>query len=177
MIQDEIRTERLVLRPLRGSDAAAIAALLSDWEVARFLAAVPWPYTREDAEAFVADSARPRDDGSRRWAIEHEGEVIGVIGIDTFNAAKNLGYWIGRAHWGKGLMREAAAAVIDAFFRAEGDVVLTSGAFEPNRASRGLQRRLGFVEVGEDMQVSRPHGRPLPHVHTWLGRARWEEAH
>ena len=48
-----IGTRRLILRPLRESDAAAIFALFNDWNVVRWLSAPPWPYTRGDAEAFV----------------------------------------------------------------------------------------------------------------------------
>ncbi|MDX6514670.1 MAG: Acetyltransferase domain, partial [Gaiellaceae bacterium] len=50
----EIRTERLVLRELRLDDAPAIVAGCSDPDVPRFIPFVPAPYTREDAEAFLA---------------------------------------------------------------------------------------------------------------------------
>ncbi len=44
-----IRTERLLLRPLRADDAEPLFALFANWEVIRWLSLPPWPYTLEDA--------------------------------------------------------------------------------------------------------------------------------
>jgi RimJ/RimL family protein N-acetyltransferase len=72
-------------------------------------------------------------------------------------------------------MSEAAMAAVDAFFASRADLLLVSGMIENNEASWRIQRRLGFVRVGEGMVASRPLGRRVAHVATWLGRARWEE--
>ena len=47
------RTDRLLLRPLHPSDAEALHRLYGDWEVARWLSRVEWPFTRAVAEAMV----------------------------------------------------------------------------------------------------------------------------
>ena len=58
-----IGTRRLILRPLRESDAAAIFALFNDWDVVRWLSSPPWPYTREDARGrSCAPRCDPADD-------------------------------------------------------------------------------------------------------------------
>ena len=49
-----LETPRLRLRAPRRSDAARIAALCADFEVARTTARLPHPYALEDAEAFLA---------------------------------------------------------------------------------------------------------------------------
>ena len=48
-------TPRLRLRPVAGTDAEAVANLISDRDVAKMLSRVPWPYELEDARAFIAD--------------------------------------------------------------------------------------------------------------------------
>ena len=64
-----IGTRRLVLRPLREDDAAALYPLFNDWEVMRFLSSPPWPYTLADAESFVADAMRAAADESAEIAF------------------------------------------------------------------------------------------------------------
>jgi RimJ/RimL family protein N-acetyltransferase len=49
-----IRTERLLLRPLRPEDAEPIFDLFANWEVVRWLSTPPWPYTLDDARTFIA---------------------------------------------------------------------------------------------------------------------------
>ena len=50
---NRILTRRLVLRPLREGDDARVFELFNNWNVVRFLSSPPWPYSREDAHAFV----------------------------------------------------------------------------------------------------------------------------
>ncbi len=50
---ETIRTERLVLRPLRASDAGPITLHASDERVARMTAAIPHPYPPGAADAFI----------------------------------------------------------------------------------------------------------------------------
>ncbi len=50
---EELLTERLYLRPPAAVDAAAIIAIVGDWEVARRLSRVPHPYTHADFRVFL----------------------------------------------------------------------------------------------------------------------------
>ena len=49
-----LRTERLTLRPFQDSDVEEALAYRDDPEFARFLPHIPQPFTRRDAEVFVA---------------------------------------------------------------------------------------------------------------------------
>ena len=101
-----IETERLVLRPLEVRDASAIARLIGNLAVSRWLTVVPHPYTLEDALEFIEHISGPWD-----RAITRDSEVIGVVGIKD-----SLGYWLGQPFWGHGYMREAAGALVDTWF-------------------------------------------------------------
>ena len=50
-------TERFLLRPLRATDAAELHRLVNDWEVAKTLARVPFPYSRDLADEWIASTA------------------------------------------------------------------------------------------------------------------------
>jgi uroporphyrinogen decarboxylase len=49
-------TDRLRLRPLQAGDAAALHRLVNDWEVAKTLARVPFPYPRDLADEWIAST-------------------------------------------------------------------------------------------------------------------------
>ncbi len=102
------RTKRLLLRPGFPEDAPAIAEAIADERIVRNLANAPWPYTRRDAEAFLASPRDPllpsllifeRTGGSPR--------LVGACGLGRRpSGAVELGYWIAGAHWGRGIATE-----------------------------------------------------------------------
>ncbi|SLN59449.1 hypothetical protein ROA7023_02725 [Roseisalinus antarcticus] len=132
----ELRTGRLVLRGLQPGDAPVIARLLNDLEVSRWLRVVPFPYSAGMAREFIA-TARPP--GQHVWALTRNDTPLGVIGLE-----EDLGYWLGRAHWGQGLMAEAAAAVVAHWHTDSIAPALRSGHFPGNDRSRAILLRLGF---------------------------------
>lgn len=174
---EAIRTERLLLRPLRPSDAEAICAQIEDWEVMRWLSQPPWPYTLKDAVDFI-QSCSARELTTTAFAITRENALIGVIDMRLNRAllpqrgpGPNLGYWMGRAHWGSGYVTEAARGLLaHAFAAGIGDTVY-SGAFADNAASLRVQEKLGFVRDGETMLYARPRGHEFPHINTKLVRS------
>src|SRR5690348_11291946 len=51
-----IRTRRLILRPLAGTDVADMVAAVGDFEVSRMLATAPHPYGEGDARAAISSA-------------------------------------------------------------------------------------------------------------------------
>jgi [ribosomal protein S5]-alanine N-acetyltransferase len=161
-----IETARLRLRPLRKDDQAELGALVGNWEVARWVSAVPHPYTEADGREWLAlvclDHATGRP---RRFAItlKETDRLIGGVGLDgdtggdTDEAA--LGYWLGQPHWGNGYGREAVAAIIDYGFRTLGLASIRAYTDPSNAASQKVLRHCGLINVGE-IELSKPtrHG-------------------
>jgi RimJ/RimL family protein N-acetyltransferase len=178
---NRILTRRLALRPLRAGDDARLFELFANWSVMRFLSSPPWPYSREDANAFVRLRIPPEQTDSITLAITREGAPIGCIDVIRKPASAvqrddgyNLGYWLGEPFWGAGLMSEAARAFVVHFFAMKPDDVLYSGAFSENAASLRIQEKLGFRRDGGNMFYSRPRDGEFPHVSTSLTRAVFE---
>jgi ribosomal-protein-alanine N-acetyltransferase len=109
-----LRTERLTLRPFQDSDVEDALSYRDDPEFARFLPHIPQPFTRRDAEAFVALNMSEPWERSPTFAVVLEGTLIGTVNfeVDADMRAAMLGYAIGRAWWGRGLAIEAARATI-----------------------------------------------------------------
>jgi RimJ/RimL family protein N-acetyltransferase len=172
------------LRPLREGDAPAVFAGFNDWEVVRSLSSPPWPNTLADAESAVRRSldATTNPDEELRFAITRKDALIGIIGVRHRAAGEhqradgyNIGYWLGRDHWGQGLMTEAARGLIAHTFALTRADAIYSGAFAENTASLNVQRKIGFLPYSETILYSRPRDAMLPHVNTALAREAFEK--
>jgi ribosomal-protein-alanine N-acetyltransferase len=108
----KLRTDRLLLRPFEVDDGADALAYRDDEEFARFLPHIPQPFTRRDAEAFVALNMAVEWSRSPTFAVVLEGRVIGTVNleVDAGARAAMLGFAIGRLWWGQGIATEAARA-------------------------------------------------------------------
>jgi ribosomal-protein-alanine N-acetyltransferase len=152
----EIATARLQLRPARPEDAEPLFRYASDPEVARY---VTWSAHQsiDETRGFIAWAASNVDKSMNIvWIIEHAGEPIGAIGLHGIRWGlrairvdhAELGYWIGRAHWGKGLVSEAARAVVDWGFSTCGLHKINVMCLEQNAGSRRVIEKLGARFVG-----------------------------
>ena len=174
-----IRTERLLLRPLRPTDAAPLFALFANWEVVCWLSTPPWPYALDDARAFVAAQVDVGRAGSSYFAITLDGALIGGVDARSNRPAGApvrspiLGYWLGQPHWGRGHMTEAVRAFVRHLFASGAGDTIYSGAFAGNAASLRVQEKLGFERTGEEMLYCRPCGEKRLHVNTELPRSRF----
>lgn len=141
-----IETPRLILRPRRLDDAAALHATHADPDIMRYWSGPPHASVAQTR----ADFDR-RDPAWRAWAITLKGDdtAIGVVaaGEKRQGSVTELGYILARSHWGSGIAREAVSAVIDRVF-AEGQRKVFADTDPDNVASRGLLERLGFRQEG-----------------------------
>jgi RimJ/RimL family protein N-acetyltransferase len=177
LANDTIRTERLLLRPLRTGDSEALLAQFANWEVIRWLGTPPWPYGRGDAASFIALQISRRPDVTGYLAITLDNVLIGGVeagrGDATSPRSPILGYWLAQSRWGRGYMTEAVRAYIARVYATLAIDTIYSGAFVGNEASLRVQDKLGFVRTGESLVYCRPRGEKLPHVNTELTRARY----
>jgi RimJ/RimL family protein N-acetyltransferase len=167
-----LATERLTLRAPRREDVKAIAALANDRRVAENTARIPHPYGVADAEEFVAHLNER--DGEACFALMLDGTLIGVCGIDCRDdAAVELGYWLGAGYWGRGLMTEAARAVIDYAFGDLRHETLQAGARVSNPASRRVLEKCAFQWTGVRLTRIRALRSAAPVDRFRLDRALW----
>jgi RimJ/RimL family protein N-acetyltransferase len=172
-----IETPRLVLRRHRASDARSLVAGLNNFNVSQWTARIPFPYTDQDAAAFLGLVLASGAD-MLRLAITLDGALIGGIGCERTpdGSAAELGYWLAEPWWACGFGREAARAVTDYMFEATDCALLVAGYRHGNEASRRILAGLGFVTTGETMMFSRAVGSETPTTRMALSRRDWAEA-
>jgi RimJ/RimL family protein N-acetyltransferase len=143
------RTPRLLLRPGFPEDAPALACAIADKAIVMNLAVVPWPYSIRDAEAFLA---KPRDPVLPSLLIFERGpcapQLVGACGLARRpSGSVELGYWIGRPFWGRGIATEACTALVD-IARTLGLPSLEASHFIDNPASGRVLEKLRFQALG-----------------------------
>ena len=137
-----LKTARLALRAPSHSDVPAMVALAGDRRVAENTARIPHPYTAADAAGLLASINQTG--GETVFAIELDGALIGMCGLDPRRDGAELGYWLGVPFWGYGYGTEAVRGLIDYAFAKLGHEVLSSGARVSNPASRRVLEKCGF---------------------------------
>ncbi len=154
-----LRDGDLVLRPKRPEDAEAITAACQDPEIPRWTF-VPSPYTREDAEAFLASSAEEEAAGKSAGflAVDAAGRLLGSFGVmelDREPGYGEIGYWVAAEARGRGI---ATRAVRTLTRWAQDELGLTRIEILPhkdNLPSRRVAEKAGYVDTGQLVGSSR----------------------
>jgi RimJ/RimL family protein N-acetyltransferase len=167
-----LETERLVLRAPCAEDAEALAHLINDRRIAINTARIPYPYSVEDAEQFIA--AVNRRGGEVAFLITLDDALIGGCGVAQSDSGPELGYWVGVPFWGQGFATEGARAVIDYAFGSLGHEVLEAGARVSNPASRRVLEKCGFQWTGVRLARVRAINSAAPADRFRLDRRLWE---
>src|SRR3954447_3154026 len=143
------RTPRLLLRPGFPEDAPALAAAIADQAIARNLVNVPWPYSMRDAEAFLASPRNPILPSLLIFErTDRAPQLVGSCGLGRrASGAVEMGYWIARPYWGRGLATEACSALIE-IARTLGIGSLEGSHFVDNPTSARVLEKLGFEPTG-----------------------------
>ena len=156
-----IRLTSALLRPWDDGDVDALVRHANDEAVAQYLALLPHPYGRVHAEEFLQRRRTAASDDVV-LAIEVAGEAAGAVGIEGGKGihahVARLGYWLGRCHWGKGIMSEAVRAAVTLAFEGLGYERLESTVYAENRASVRVLQKNGFRHEGTCRQRIRKGG-------------------
>jgi len=147
----QLRTPRLLLRPITDVDVDEMAAVYDDPEVVRFIKPLDRTGTADQVARFVDE-----------WQ-EHGFGILAVVDAATgrFLGRSGLHYWpqfdevevgwvLRRDAWGQGLATEAGAASLAWAFKEHSLSLVTAIIARGNRGSIGVARRLGMSVLRED---------------------------
>lgn len=146
----------MLLRDVRDGDLEVLFEHWTDPEANRMAA-----FTSEhpnDREVFDARWARLlANEDVRTRTIERDGEVVGTIGSWTQDGNREVTYWIGREHWGKGI----ATRALGEFLGVETARPLYGVAAADNAGSIRVLEKCGFVRAGEARGYANARGEEI----------------
>ena len=137
-----------MLRPPTMADAPDIQRLAGAREVALNTLHIPHPYPDGAAEAWIV---RHGTTPEMVFAIEHQGQLIGGIGLvpDRDHERAEIGYWIGVPFWGKGFATEASREMLRFAFNEQSFHRITAQVFSRNEASARVLQKIGMKCEGK----------------------------
>ena len=140
----------ICLRPWEERDAPSLAFFANEPLLARNLrAGFPSPYGLEDAKAFIAFCHQQDLSENLCLAITDDDTAVGSIGVFCQGDRRaELGYWLGRPYWGKGIMTKMVKEICDLAFRRFSIDEIFAEPYEWNAASQRVLEKAGFVYAG-----------------------------
>lgn len=152
----ELETKRLVLRKPKMSDWKDLVEGVGEYDVAKMLLKIPYPYKKKDADVYIKMvikrwKQKKQEDYTFFIELKSEKKVIGAIGIhriDNFSKIGTTGSWINKKYWRNGYMTEAKIAVNDFAFNKLKLKRLNSDVFTENKASNATQLKMGYKLEG-----------------------------
>jgi RimJ/RimL family protein N-acetyltransferase len=170
----------IAVRPLARADIPDIVAACSDPEIPRWTR-VPSPYTREDAEQFIAIAATEAaaGEGVALAVADAGGRLIGTVGlmdVDRERGSGEIGYWTAAAARGRGAATRAVALLRDWAHSELGLGELEILPHRDNRPSQRVAERAGFTDTGEIRSVPRMPERIRDGYKVYVWRAAPQQA-
>ena len=147
--------DSIYLSDITSDDKAAYLEHLQEKQIYDQTLNIPYPYTESDAEWWINHITEETQKLGRsiNWAIRNPNHLlIGGIGFQHFELGQShqaeLGYWLAKPYWGKGIITEATKKVTDFAFSELGLVRVTATVFEFNLGSARVLEKAGFQLEG-----------------------------
>lgn len=149
----QLETPRLILREIVPDDVDAIFRIRGDFEVTKYNTGAAYQRREQAADLIAAMAHAYREHVEVRWGITLKGDdtLIGMCGFNYWirhDSRASIGYDLGRACWGQGIMTEAIRAVIAFGFERMNLNRIEADADARNPASARVLEKVGFVQEG-----------------------------
>ncbi|KAL0227830.1 hypothetical protein RCL1_003973 [Eukaryota sp. TZLM3-RCL] len=157
-----LETPRLILRDFQSSDAIELQKGINNLNISKFLTAVPFPYSLQDAHSFISRCSEHITDTPRTQyelaVVDRCDNLIGcvsLLNVDQYQKQATLGYWLNENYWGKGYMTEACRCLLDFGFNDLHLLRINVMVFVDNTASNSLVKKLGGIFEGQRKSAAR----------------------
>jgi len=148
----KIKGKNFLLRKLQPiADKESIVSNINDKDILNKIT-LDYPYTDSDYQMLVEKFEKEESEincGTISFIIDIDGDAVGVISL--FGKNKNeskhrseIGYWLGKKYWNKGIMTEAVKLIVNFAFKELDKKKLTIGFLEDNISSRRVAEKNGF---------------------------------
>lgn len=140
--------KQIILRRFRKIDAEDIKKNINDEAIVRYTTNIPHPYSIKDAYDFFRKLKKNREkEIAFGVVLKSTNKVVGGISlmkIDCANKNAELGYWLGKNYWGRGIATEAVGLVLDLALKKWKFHRVYANTFHKNIASQKLLKKFGF---------------------------------
>ncbi len=141
------------IRSWRIEDAKNLSAALNNKKILDNLRdGLPYPYTTEDAKAYITAMLDADKDKTYAFAVTVDDKAVGSIGVfrrDNIHCkTAEMGYYVAEAYWGQGIMTSAVKQVCNFVFEKTDIIRIFAEPFAYNRGSCRVLEKSGFALEG-----------------------------
>jgi len=142
------RPMKTILRSYMPQDLEALVSLANDPDVSLNMRDLfPSPYTLEDGKAWLALATGDLKDNN--FVVEVDGQYAGGAGFQIGKAEEHItaeiGYWLGRRYWGRGIATGVVSARVQWIFEHHPEIIrLQACTYHTNPASARVLEKNGF---------------------------------
>lgn len=159
-----VRLKNCEIRAFHEDDAESLQQNANDPEIAsRLRDGFPHPYTLSDAHWWIRQANK--QDPFTSFAIAVDGKVAGGCGIilqsDVSARSAEIGYWLGRNYWGRGIATEVVRTITEYAFDTFDLNRVYAMVFEGNEASARVLEKAGYEFEGRLRKAVYKNGRVL----------------
>ena len=149
-----METDRLVIRPFKNEDYRQVTKLCSNYDLHKYTLGIPHPYTQQNAKDFIDYTIKSSQEGkSYELAVAFKDNPENVVACISLvhvkpNLKAELGYWVGKEYWGKGIATEMVNRMMQFGFDDLNLHSIFARHFADNPASGKVMQKCGMKYVG-----------------------------
>ncbi len=149
----ELKGKNFILRSIKKGDEFDIVKNINDKTISRNTAAIPYPYTLKNAKDWIKECFKKEKNkvvSEMLFIVEIDGEACGAIDICKIerNHKAEIGYWLARKHWGKGIASEMVKLITEFGFKEFKLKRIYAKVYSFNPASKRVLEKNGFKLEG-----------------------------
>lgn len=148
-------SEEISISPIHDTDKSAYLEHMKAEEISRNTLRIPYPYTEIDADEWLRILRAQREELGQNltWAVRNrENYLIGGVGFDGFTPGRDhkaeIGCWLAKPYWNRGIMTQVVSAVTDYGFREFNLVRISGNVMAFNAASARVLEKCGYELEG-----------------------------
>jgi RimJ/RimL family protein N-acetyltransferase len=148
-------SDEIILSQIDKKDKPALIKYLNDLDIYNNTLNIPHPYKPKDADWWIKNVNNKRKETGRltNFVIRDKNmNLIGGIGFHLkygINSHKDeIGYWLGREFWNKGIMTSVVKKICELGFFEMKLIRMEAIIFEYNKASARVLEKCGFIKEG-----------------------------
>lgn len=177
--EPKLETERLLLRPFQECDLSDLPQIDADPDVTYFRGISPMSH--EDSAKWFQERSALKEDEERKWLFwcvrrKEDDAFLGMTLVRSLNPdwrEWEVGYALGKLHWGRGYATEAVKRTLEFAFKDLKAHRIIANVYPQNHPSRRLLEKLLFREEANQVESYFEHGEWQDNVQYALLEREW----
>ncbi|MEK6943560.1 MAG: GNAT family protein [Nanoarchaeota archaeon] len=148
----KLKGKGFVIRLYKKGDEESLKENVNDFDIYRHTCRIPHPFTKKDAKWWINYNlklAKLKNKKEINFAIDINGKVVGGIGFNHIECHKaEMGYWLGKKYWNKGIITKAVNLVTDYGLNNLKLIRIYATVFSFNKKSSRVLVKNGYKKEG-----------------------------